>query len=414
MLKTQRFMLKTKRDVLVILVQLVVFVVFGSVFIKTVAGQSAAVQYAALQKGQRDCVVGEPTNSIFRVKRIPSVKVLQSRVKKAETSWLEGNEVVFAYQKNADSVEFSGGNSWAMTRVPGTDFWTLVLQIPEVNRATISYQFMVSKGDDLKIEPETPEVFRGSKTPPALRQTANLRGRLSEEIIQSSNLSEPRSLTIYSPPLRAGEQIAAVVYMADGQAVKLMAPYVEPLIVSRSLPPVLLVGVHRGKVLPGNPNVNDFRGREYLLRFGETDERFVAHERFLIEEVLPWAEEKLSAPKDKNKRAVFGASNGGSFALAMGIRHPEIFGHIIAFSATWSHNLSTPSWKPAQAPSQYLLVGTLESANVRKLNKEWSETAKKSRATVTLREPVAGHDGVVWREWFPNSLLTEFGKTKAN
>lgn len=414
MLKTQRLMLKTKRHIPVVLVQLVVFVVFGSVFVKTVTGQSAAVQYAALQKGQRDCVVGEPADSICRVKRVPSVKVLQSRLKKAETSWLEGSEVVFAYQKNADSVEFSGGNSWAMTRVPGTDFWTLVLQIPEIKRATVSYQFTVSRGDDFKIEPATPEVFRGSKAPTAPRQTANLRGRLSEEVIQSSNLSEPRSLTIYSPPLRRDEQIAAVIYIADGKAVQLMAPYVEPLIVSRRLPPILLVGVHNGGVKPGDPKVNDFRAREYLMGFGETDERFIAHERFLIEEVLPWAETKFSAPKDENKRAVFGASNGGSFALAMGIRHSEVFGHIIAFSPTWRDNLSTPSWKPAQAPSQYLLVGTLESANVRKLNKEWSETAKKSGATVTLREPVAGHDGVVWREWFPNSLLTEFGKTKAN
>lgn len=381
---------------------------------KTVTGQSIAVQYAALQKGQRDCVIGEPAQSLCRVKRMPAAEVLQSHLKKADTSWLEGNEVVFAYQKNADSVEYYGGNSWAMTRLPGTDIWTLVLQIPEVKRAVISYQFMISKGDDVKIEPQTPNVFRGSKAPPAPRQTANLRGHLSEEVIQSSNLSEPRSLTIYSPPLRRGEQIAAVVYIADGKSVQLMAPYVEPLIISRRLPPVLLVGVHNGKVLPGNRNVNDFRGREYLLRFGETDERFMAHERFLIEEVLPWAEAKFNAPKDKNKRAVFGASNGGSFALAMGIRHPEIFGHIIAFSATWSLNLSTPNWKPTQAPSQYLLVGALESASTRKLNKEWSETAQKSGATVTLREPVAGHDSVVWREWFPHSLLTEFGKTKAN
>jgi enterochelin esterase-like enzyme len=178
---------------------------------------------------------------------------------------------------------------------------------------------------------------------------------------------------------------------------------------------VLLVGIHRGKILPGvEAKIGDQRALEYLLGFGKTDERFQTHERFLIDEVLPWAESKFNAPKNRNGRAVFGASNGGSFALAMGIRNPDIFGRIIAFSPTWSLNLSNPSWKPAQAPSQYLLVGLLESAGTRKLVKEWAETAQKNKAVVTLSEPVAGHDSVVWREWFPNALLTEFGKTKSN
>jgi enterochelin esterase-like enzyme len=408
-------MLKTKKHIPLVLAQFALFVIFGSAFVKTAIAQSSAIQYAALQKGQRDCVAGEAVDSLCRVKRMPTINVLQSHLKKVETSWIEGNEVVFAYQNNADSVEVYGGSAWAMTKLLGTDIWTLVLQVPDVKRAVVSYQFMVSKGDDIKIEPQTPNVFRGPKAPPAPPQATTLKGTLSEEAIQSSNLSESRSLTVYSPPLKSGEQIAAVIYIADGKAVQLMAPYVEPLIVSRRLPPVLLVGVHRGKVLPGvAPKIGDLRALEYLLGFGETDSRFEAHERFLMNEVLPWVEAKFNAPKNRNKRAFFGASNGGSFALAMGIRHPNVFGHIIAFSPTWSLNLSSPSWTPEQAPSQYLLVGSLESASTRKLVKDWAEVAQKNKATVTMNEVVTGHDSVVWREWFPNALLTEFGKTKTN
>ncbi|MEJ7861047.1 MAG: hypothetical protein WKF90_05355, partial [Pyrinomonadaceae bacterium] len=160
-------MLKTKKHVRVILFQFVLFVIFGSVFVKTATAQSAAIQYAVLQNGQRDCVAGEAVDSLCRVKRMPAINVLRSHFKKAETSWIEGNEVVFAYQNNADSVEVYGGRSWAMTRLPGTDIWTLVLQVPDVKSAVVSYQFMVSKGDDIKIEPKTPNVFRGPKAPPA-------------------------------------------------------------------------------------------------------------------------------------------------------------------------------------------------------------------------------------------------------
>src|SRR5207237_1973227 len=95
-----------------------------------------------------------------------------------------------------------------------------------------------------------------------------------------------------------------------------------------------------------------------------------------------------------------------------GIRHPEIFGHVIAFSPTWETNLSPPTWTRGQAPSQYLLGGRLES-DVPRLIKKWAETAKEAGAAVTLREPVSGHDSVVLREKFPDALLTEFGKRKS-
>ncbi len=388
--------------------------IFGGTLTGNVFGQSESAQFPALRKQQFDCDYIKAVNSMCRVKRVPLIASLQSRLSKGETSWRDGSEVVFAFQSAGDTVTLNpAGDSWAMARLRGTDFWVLVLKVPEYERAVISYQFMVSKGEDIKIEPQTPLVWRGFNAPPSPRKATVLQGRLTEEFIQSSNLSESRSLTVYAPPFRKGEQIAAAVYLADGRSVRLIAPYIDSLIVSRRLPPVLLVGVHYGKILPGNdPQVSDTRALEYLIGFGKTDARFEAHERFFINEVVPWAESKFDVPKTSDKRAVFGASNSGSFALAMGIKHPEIFGHVIAFSPTWSKNLSPPSWTRENSPSHYLLVGTLESNSTRKLVKGWAETANKSGAIVNLREPVAGHDSVVWREWFGDALLTEFGKTK--
>ena len=300
-----------------------------------------------------------------------------------------------------------------MARVAGTDIWAIVLKIPEPERTVLGYQFMIAEGENIQVKPKFPVAWRGTSAPPAPRKTDVLRGRMTEETIQSASLGVNRPITVYTPPLRPGEKVAATVYLADGGQVHQVAPYIDYLVVSRRLPAVLLVGVHPGKNLLGgdDPQVSDTRALEYLIGFGKTDERFEAHERFFINEVIPWAEAKFGAPKDRNRRAVWGASNGGSFALAMGLRHSDVFGHVIAFSPTWSGNLSTPKWTRAEVPSHYLLFGTLESKNIRKLASDWSETVSQNGAAVTLRQPVSGHDGVMWLEWFGDALVTEVGKT---
>ena len=75
-------MLKTKKHIPLVLAQFALFVIFGSAFVKTAIAQSSAIQYAALQKGQRDCVAGEAVDSLCRVKRMPTSNVLQSHLKK--------------------------------------------------------------------------------------------------------------------------------------------------------------------------------------------------------------------------------------------------------------------------------------------------------------------------------------------
>ena len=384
------------------------------IILSVVPDLSQSVQFPALSQGQADCDVVNIVGSFCRVKRFPSVAVLQARLKIGKTSWSEQGEAVFAFQGAADSVSlYLSGGAWKMARVAGTDIWAIVLKIPDSERTVLGYQFMIIEGENIQVKPKLPVAWRGTSAPPAPRRNAVLRGRMTEETIQSVNLGANRQITIYAPPLRPGEKIAATVYLADGGQVHEVAPYVDYLVASRRLPAILLVGVHPGKNLPGgDPQTSDTRALEYLIGFGKTDERFEAHEQFFINEVMPWAETKFNAPKDRGRRAVWGASNSGSFALAMGLRHSDAFGHIIAFSPTWSGNLSAPKWTRVNAPSHYLLFGTLESKNVRKLASDWSETISQNGAAVTLRQPVSGHDGVMWREWFGDALVNEFGKLK--
>ena len=50
------------------------------------------------------------------------------------------------------------------------------------------------------------------------------------------------------------------------------------------------------------------------------------YEDYLIEEIVPFVDEKFRTINDKNSRAVIGKSSGGYGALIMAMRHSDIFG----------------------------------------------------------------------------------------
>lgn len=58
----------------------------------------------------------------------------------------------------------------------------------------------------------------------------------------------------------------------------------------------------------------------------------------LLEAILPWMEKNYHITSDRENRAVGGLSRGGAWAIHLGIRYPNVFGHIGAHSPTvfWS------------------------------------------------------------------------------
>jgi enterochelin esterase-like enzyme len=128
---------------------------------------------------------------------------------------------------------------------------------------------------------------------------------------------------------------------------------------SHELPPVLLVGVYSGaRVNDPDPRVADVHAIEYLIGYGKTAERFEKHERFFTDEMLRWAESKYDAPKQREKRGIRGNSNSGAFAIAMGTKHFNTFGHVFGFSSAFQTNLLAPEWTDKKlAPRYYLVAG---------------------------------------------------------
>jgi enterochelin esterase-like enzyme len=85
----------------------------------------------------------------------------------------------------------------------------------------------------------------------------------------------------------------------------------------------MIVGVHR-------PDDETLRLHEYSPPFDP--ERFAAHERFFVDDVREWTGSKFGIRLPAARTAVMGVSAGGELALALGLRHPDIFGTIFCAS----------------------------------------------------------------------------------
>jgi len=91
---------------------------------------------------------------------------------------------------------------------------------------------------------------------------------------------------------------------------------------------------------------------------GFAPERFAAHEKFFVEDVRRWTESRFGVPLPAERTAVFGVSAGGELALALGLRHPHVYGAV--FCASPGGGYKPPGVMPSPLPRTYLVAGTQE------------------------------------------------------
>src|SRR5439155_8139567 len=102
-------------------------------------------------------------------------------------------------------------------------------------------------------------------------------------------------------------------------------------------------------------------------------DRFAGHERFFVEDVRRWARSRFGVVLPAERTAVFGVSAGGEFALALGLRHPDLYSAV--FSASPGAGYKPPGVMPSSIPRIYLVAGTLEPFFLDNANR-WAEALR--------------------------------------
>ncbi len=199
-----------------------------------------------------------------------------------------------------------------------------------------------------------------------------------------------RPVTVYVP---SGE-VEAIVYLADGGwHVGALSEALE----RAALPATIIVGVH------GLAD-DDGRLREYVPGFDA--ECFLGHERFFVDDVTRWVASRFGPALPGERMAVWGASLGGELALAMGIRHPDVFGSV--FAASPGAGYQPPPSLPSPLPRVYLVAGDEEPFFLDNATR-WAAALDDANADVVMKERSGEHGGGFWVEEFPLMVAWAFG-----
>jgi enterochelin esterase-like enzyme len=197
-----------------------------------------------------------------------------------------------------------------------------------------------------------------------------------------------RLVTVYVPPAPP----EAVVFAGDGQLIAQWGGALE----APGLPPTMIVGAHR---------VADETLRLHEYSPGFDPERFAAHETFLVEEVRGWVRSRFGVALPAERTAALGVSASGELALALGLRHPEVYGAV--FCASPGAGYRPPEVMPRSLPRVYLVAGTREPF-FRENATRWAQALGDAGADVVITERDGAHGGAFWREEFPLMVAWAF------
>jgi enterochelin esterase-like enzyme len=212
-----------------------------------------------------------------------------------------------------------------------------------------------------------------------------------ELVTDALDYDEGRHVTVYVPP----DPVEAVVFAADG------AWHINRLneaLESAGSLSTMVVGVH-------GPADDEGRLHEYVPGFDA--ERFEAHESFFVDDVGRWVEARFGVSLPPERTGVWGASLGGELALAMGLRHPDLYGAV--FSASPGAGYQPPEVLPSLLPRVYLVAGTQEQFFLDNASR-WADALHSAGAEVVMMERDGDHGGEFWGEEFPLMVAWAFGR----
>jgi pimeloyl-ACP methyl ester carboxylesterase len=167
----------------------------------------------------------------------------------------------------------------------------------------------------------------------------------------------------------------------------------------------MIVGAHR----PDDETlrIHEYSPGEITAAFAFDPELFTAHEKFFVEDVRGWAQSRFDVELPADRTAVFGVSASAELALAMGLRHPDIYGAV--FCASPGGGYRPPAVMPSSVPRAYLVAGTQEPF-FRQNATRWAEALCDAGADVVMTERVGSHGDAFWREEFPLMVAWAFGR----
>ncbi|RLD57192.1 MAG: hypothetical protein DRJ05_10115 [Bacteroidetes bacterium] len=314
----------------------------------------------------------------------------------------------FIYQGDVQGVSVPGdATGWnpdvdIMVNVEGTDFWYLS-RVYEAD-ARLDYKFVINNTNWV-IDPLNPNTVLGGFGPnselamPAYVQPAEIvynpgipHGVIFDTTFYSDFLGNSRTIKVYLPPGYDDDQSNyPLILFHDGLEYLDLASadnVLDYLINESLVEPLIGIFV---------PPVN--REPEYA---GNLQDEFTD---FIVEELMPWADERFRTKTSPQFRAVAGASNGGNIALWLGLQHPEVFGNVAAYSSNVQSSISSGLQNgPVLDLKFYLDIGTYDIPALIPLVNDLRDILEDKGYGYEFQEWHEGHSWGNWRAHIDNAL----------
>lgn len=240
------------------------------------------------------------------------------------------------------------------------------IRVPVASEQTIQATPSRVPATESLVPKSTPTMTLTSEitaTPPVCQLT---QGRIDQEQLLNERLNKPIAYRIYLPPCydQMKDMHYPVLYLIHGQSYTEdqwdrlgVDETADRLIASGELPPFLIV-------MPGE------RGWDQPPKdtFGEE----------LYNELIPWIDTTYRTIPARQFRVIGGLSRGASWALHLGLSHPETFGAIGLHSLPvfWTDLNHIKRWLTAipadSTPRIYLDLGDRDSSQISK-SARWFE-----------------------------------------
>lgn len=209
---------------------------------------------------------------------------------------------------------------------------------------------------------------------------------------------ETRPICVWRPASSA-KAVLPVIYMADGMiGLEIAVLHLKAALDAGTIAPMMVVSLN-AKEKPED------RASEYLRSWSA--HYFELHEKWLLAQVIPWAERTMLASKERSHRFIGGFSNGADWALAMATAHPDIFGGALVHSPVSAN----PAWVSEQSATQRWVItgGTEElSGSIRRGGQLPRNIIRALRARGAPVRACIGpweHHGRIWRQLSAGSLV---------
>jgi len=337
-------------------------------------------------------------NQVYvRIWRDPTEAELRARwAREGRPVWADGDELTLVCDR-----PYAGAIVGPLFEIPMWrvgELLVLTVRVHRLDEAVLTYGFWPLDESGRPAFSERPEPdgrWRGPNARPAEPTNDPTVGTLEEHSVPSTSLGRPRRVTVYRPPGHTTDERLPVVYGTDGQWFAAYARRVDAAIEAGRIPRCVLVASHNSSQRTG----------EYFP--GYDPAAFSRHEHFFVDELPAWAEANLGVSAEREHRAVFGCSDGGAHALAIGLVHHERFGNVIAYSSGMPPN-GNERWPEGRLPHIELCAGVLEG-QFHMATYAWHAFLDLSGVPHHWTERVCGHEPLQWVEELPAAIGRVFG-----